>query len=64
MYKVTVENAYVERFVIVYAGYSVLCLNTVTALVQVLGILVAAGVVNVPAVLVVKLLLQEASGRR
>ena len=51
MYKVTVEYAYVERAVIMDSGYAVLGLNTVAALVQVLGVFVLTGVVDVLAVL-------------
>ena len=55
MYKVAVEYAYVERTMVVDSGYTVFGLNAVSALVQVLRILVLTGVVYAPAVLGVKL---------
>ena len=54
MHEIAVEYTYVEGTVIVDSGYAVLCLNTVAALVQVLGILVLTSVVDVPAVLLLQ----------
>ena len=54
VYEIAVEYTYIEGTVIVDSGYAVLCLNTVTALVQVLGVLVLTCVVDVPAVLLLQ----------
>ena len=54
MHEIAVEYTYVEGTVIVDSGYAVLGLNTVTALVQELRVLVLAGVVDMPAVLMLQ----------